>query len=115
MGNPAPSAAAQPSSGSVISGGGAKLVLVVAVALIDSQRVLLARRPPGKHLEGLWEFPGGKLESGETPEEALRRELGDGVVVHRCVDELVCVVHRHDVADVISDAVDLTDRLDEPH
>ena len=51
-------------------------VLVVAVALIDADgRVLLAQRPPGKHLAGLWEFPGGKVHPGETPEAALIREL----------------------------------------
>jgi 8-oxo-dGTP diphosphatase len=53
-----------------------KIVLVVAVALIDAQgRILLARRPEGKKMAGLWEFPGGKMEKGETPEAALAREL----------------------------------------
>jgi 8-oxo-dGTP diphosphatase len=53
-----------------------RLVHVVAAALIDGNgRVLLAQRPPGKSLAGLWEFPGGKLEPGETPEAALSREL----------------------------------------
>jgi len=52
------------------------LVLVVAAALIDPDgRVLLARRPPGKAMAGLWEFPGGKVAAGETPEAALVREL----------------------------------------
>ncbi len=52
------------------------MLLVAAVALIDADgRVLLARRPPGKHLAGLWEFPGGKVQPGETPEAALIREL----------------------------------------
>lgn len=53
-----------------------RLVLVVAAALVDSDgRVLIAQRPEGKTLAGLWEFPGGKVESGETPERALIREL----------------------------------------
>ncbi len=53
-----------------------KLVLVAAVALVDPDgRVLLTRRPEGKEMAGLWEFPGGKLEPGETPEACLIREL----------------------------------------
>ena len=56
------------------------LVLVAACALIDGQgRVLISRRPGGKPLAGLWEFPGGKLEDGETPEHALVRELEEEV------------------------------------
>lgn len=52
------------------------LLLVTAIALIDSkQRVLLAQRPEGKEMAGLWEFPGGKVHEGETPEEALVREI----------------------------------------
>ena len=54
----------------------ARVVLVVACALIDPDgRVLLAQRPPGKAMGGLWEFPGGKVDSGEIPEETLIREL----------------------------------------
>lgn len=53
-------------------------MLVVAGALIDgADRILMHRRPPGKHLEGLWEFPGGKVETGETPPAALARELAE--------------------------------------
>jgi 8-oxo-dGTP diphosphatase len=55
---------------------GLDILLVAACALVDPDgRVLLARRPPGKPLAGLWEFPGGKVEPGETPEAALIREL----------------------------------------
>jgi len=56
----------------------ARLVLVAACALIDPDgRVLIAQRPPGKAMAGLWEFPGGKIEAGERPEEALIRELAE--------------------------------------
>lgn len=61
------------------------LLLVAACALIDSDgRVLLARRPEGKALAGLWEFPGGKLEPGESPEQALLRELREELAVEPC-------------------------------
>ena len=53
-----------------------RIVLVAALALIDADgRVLLAQRPPGKHLAGMWDFPGGKVHAGESPEAALIREL----------------------------------------
>ena len=56
-----------------------KLVLVAACALVDADgRVLLAQRPAGKPMAGLWEFPGGKVEAGERPEETLIRELEGG-------------------------------------
>ena len=55
-----------------------KLVLVAACALIDADgRVLLAQRPEGKSMAGLWEFPGGKIETGERPEQTLIRELNE--------------------------------------
>jgi len=55
-----------------------KLVLVAACALIDGDgRVLLAQRPEGKSMAGLWEFPGGKIETGERPEQTLIRELNE--------------------------------------
>ncbi len=58
------------------------VTLVVACALIDRDgRVLLARRPPGKPMAGLWEFPGGKVQNGETPEAALIRELHEELAV----------------------------------
>jgi len=55
-----------------------KTILVVAAALVDKQgRVLIAQRPEGKSMAGLWEFPGGKINEGETPEDALVRELSE--------------------------------------
>ena len=63
----------------------AKTVLVAAGALIDPDgRVLIAQRPPGKEMAGLWEFPGGKIEANETPEAALIRELKEelGIAVN---------------------------------
>ena len=60
----------------------ARLVLVAACALIDAdKRVLIARRPQGKPLAGLWEFPGGKIEEGETPEDTVIRELQEELSV----------------------------------
>ena len=54
----------------------ANIVLVAACALVDADgRVLIAQRPEGKSMAGLWEFPGGKIEAGETPEDAVIREL----------------------------------------
>jgi 8-oxo-dGTP diphosphatase len=77
-----------------------KLVLVVACALIDTDnRVLIAQRPKGKTLEGLWEFPGGKLEPNERPEPALIRELYEelGIVVQEaCLAPLTFASHSYD-------------------
>ena len=74
-----------------------KTVLVAACALIDSDgRVLLAQRPPGKPMEGLWEFPGGKVEAGERPEETLIRELKEElnvIVSEPCLAPLTFASH----------------------
>jgi len=66
------------------------LKLVVACILKNSQgRVLLTQRPPGKFMEGFWEFPGGKLESGETPEKALVREIKEELGITLCEKDLI--------------------------
>jgi 8-oxo-dGTP diphosphatase len=70
---------------------------VVAGALLDgSGRVLIAERPPGRHMAGRWEFPGGKLAAGESPEQALRRELAEelGVTV-RTMDFVMTLEHAY--------------------
>jgi 8-oxo-dGTP diphosphatase len=77
-----------------------KVVLVSAVALIDPDgRVLLAQRPEGKSMAGLWEFPGGKVETGETPEEALIRELHEELGIDTwssCLAPLTFASHAYD-------------------
>jgi 8-oxo-dGTP diphosphatase len=79
---------------------GSGLLLVAACALIDIDgRVLLAKRPPGRPLAGLWEFPGGKLEPGETPETALVRELEEELgirVAPKCLAPLTFASHGYD-------------------
>lgn len=76
-----------------------KLVLVSAVALIDVDgRVLLAQRPEGKSMAGLWEFPGGKMEDGETPEAALIRELREELGIDTwssCLAPLTFASHNY--------------------
>jgi 8-oxo-dGTP diphosphatase len=76
-----------------------KLVLVAACALIDPDgRVLIAQRPEGKAMAGLWEFPGGKVEAGERPEQSLIRELKEelGIVVkEECLAPLTFASHLY--------------------
>jgi 8-oxo-dGTP diphosphatase len=77
-----------------------KVVLVSAVALIDVDgRVLLAQRPEGKSMAGLWEFPGGKIEPNETPEAALIRELEEELGINTwqsCLAPLTFASHSYD-------------------
>lgn len=76
------------------------VLLVAAVALVDADgRVLLARRPEGKSMAGLWEFPGGKVGAGETPEAALIRELREELAidtVESCLAPFTFASHRYD-------------------
>ena len=77
-----------------------KIVLVSAVALFDPDgRVLIAQRPEGKAMAGLWEFPGGKVEAGETPEAALIRELDEELGIgtwESCLAPLTFASHSYD-------------------
>ena len=76
-----------------------RLILVAACALIDADgRVLIAQRPQGKSMAGLWEFPGGKVESGELPEETLIRELKEELgieVKQECLAPLTFASYRY--------------------
>jgi len=78
-----------------------KIVLVAACALVDPDgRVLIARRPEGKSMAGLWEFPGGKVEEGERPEETLIRELKEELdidVAEACLAPLTFASHGYEM------------------
>jgi 8-oxo-dGTP diphosphatase len=83
-----------------MSGGAKPILLVVAVALLDTDnRVLLSRRPEGKHMAGLWEFPGGKVHDGETPEAALIREMNEELAIdtaESCLAPLTFASHEYE-------------------
>ena len=83
----------------------AKIVLVAACALVDADgRVLIAERPPGKAMAGLWEFPGGKVEPGERPEDTLIRELSEelGITVREaCLAPLTFASHSYPGFDLL--------------
>ncbi|RUX86662.1 (deoxy)nucleoside triphosphate pyrophosphohydrolase [Mesorhizobium sp. M7A.F.Ca.CA.004.08.1.1] len=76
------------------------MLLVAACALVDADgRVLLAQRPQGKQLAGLWEFPGGKVEPGETPEQCIIRELHEEIGIETdipCLAPLTFASHSYD-------------------
>lgn len=76
-----------------------KTVVVAAAVMVEGRRVLVTQRKAGTHLAGAWEFPGGKVEAGEDPREALRRELREELGIETTVGEIVDVTfHRYDDA-----------------
>jgi 8-oxo-dGTP diphosphatase len=77
-----------------------KTIVVAAAVVVEDRRVLLSQRKAGTHLAGAWEFPGGKVEAGEDPREALRRELREELGIEAQVGEVVDVTfHRYADAD----------------
>lgn len=84
----------------MIMAGDISVLLVAACALVDIDgRVLIARRPQGKPMAGLWEFPGGKVEPGERPEQTVIRELGEELgidVTEACLAPLTFASHTYD-------------------
>ncbi len=89
---------------------------VVAAVLFDGERrVLIAQRPPGKHMAGFWEFPGGKVGPGESAEQALRRELAEelGIELQRC-HSLLQLRHHYEDRSVALEVFMVDDYRGEP-
>jgi 8-oxo-dGTP diphosphatase len=88
-----------------VDGGPKRLLLVAACALVDADgRVLLAQRPAHKQLGGLWEFPGGKVEAGETPEETVVRELQEELGIETktaCLAPLTFASHSYETFNLL--------------
>ncbi len=100
MPNTGPDAAGPAGAEDRDAGRGLPVVLVAAVALVDADgRVLIARRPAGKSMAGLWEFPGGKVGDGERPEEALIREVREELgidITESCLAPFTFASHSYD-------------------
>lgn len=90
-------------------------VLVAAAIVIERGRVLLTQRKSGTHLEGLWEFPGGKVEEGEDPKDALARELREEIGIDVDVGEIVnATFHRYESKSVLLLFYEATRRANSP-
>ena len=77
-----------------------RTVVVAAAVIVEAGRVLVTQRKAGAHLAGMWEFPGGKVEAGEDPRDALRRELEEELGIASSIGDIVDVAfHRYDDAD----------------
>lgn len=77
------------------------MIAVVAGVLFREGRLMLCRRPEGKELAGKWEFPGGKLEEGESPEQALERELREELAIDVCVGRVIDVLRAQQGRDIL--------------